>query len=89
MGSKAIFGNRNIGSEDFDLGEQGNKAIYFREQGNIYLREGVMHALIISPFIQKGAAVDVNYKATLQRRRTYSRISLSVLKQSRDGYEHS
>ena len=48
--NKQFWGTGNIGNEDFDFGEQGNKAIYFR---GIREREGLMHALIISPFMRK------------------------------------
>ena len=30
MGTKAILGNRELGNVDFDFGEPGNKATYFR-----------------------------------------------------------
>ena len=30
MGTKAFCGTGNVENQDFDFGEQGNKAIYFR-----------------------------------------------------------
>ena len=54
-----------MGNEDLDLGEQGNKAIYFREQGNGHLRKDLMHALIISPFIRKELQLTFNANEVL------------------------
>ena len=48
------------------LGNRRTKQFISGEQGNRYLREGLMYALVISPFYTKGAAVDFFMRTKLQ-----------------------